>query len=363
LTAEALGTALLIIAVVGSGIMATRLSPTDVGLQLFENAAATAGALIGLILMFGAVSGAHFNPVVTLVDRLFGAISTRDAVLYAIAQTIGGCLGSVTVSLMFELPAIHFSTHARSSGALWLSEVVATIGLLLVIHGCVRSGRSEAVPFAVGAWIGGAYWFTSSTSFANPAVTVARMLSDTFAGIKPSSAPMFIVMQLVGALLAFGLIRFIFVPKATDATDAPSINTKVPEVLFVCIHNAGRSQMAAALLAHHGGNRVKVRSAGTAPADSINPSVVAAMAELGIDLHAAGATPKRLEDAAVQASDVVITMGCGDKCPYYPGKRYLDWALADPAGQGVEAVRPIRDEIDQLVQGLLAELLAESGKR
>jgi arsenate reductase len=218
------------------------------------------------------------------------------------------------------------------------------------------------VPFAVGAWIGGAYWFTSSTSFANPAVTVARMLSDTFAGIKPSSAPMFILMQLVGALLAFGLIRFIFVPKAADPSGATALDTKVPEVLFVCIHNAGRSQMAAALLAHHGGNRVKVRSAGTAPADSINPAVVAAMAELGIDLLASGATPKRLEDAAVQASDVVITMGCGDKCPYYPGKRYLDWALADPAGQGVDAVRPIRDEIDQLVQGLLAELLADGVK-
>ena len=363
LAAEALGTALLIIAVVGSGIMATRLSPNDVGLQLFENAAATAGALIGLILMFGAVSGAHFNPVVTLVDRLFGSISTRDAALYTIAQTIGGCIGSVIASLMFELPAIQFSTNARSSGALWLSEVVATIGLLLVIHGCIRGGRSEAIPFAVGAWIGGAYWFTSSTSFANPAVTVARMLSDTFAGIKPSSAPMFILMQLVGAFLAFGLIRFIFVTKAADPSGITPLDTKVPEVLFVCIHNAGRSQMAAALLAHHGGNRVKVRSAGTAPADSINPAVVAAMAELGIDLLAAGATPKRLDDAVVQASDVVITMGCGDKCPYYPGKRYLDWALADPAGQGVDAVRPIRDEIDQLVRGLLAELLINGSKR
>ncbi|MEO8695103.1 MAG: MIP/aquaporin family protein [Acidimicrobiales bacterium] len=210
LVAEALGTALLIIAVVGSGIMASRLSPSDVGLQLLENAAATAGALIGLILMFGAVSGAHFNPVVTLVDRLFGTMSTRDSVLYAAAQTIGGCIGTVIANLMFELDAINVSTKVRSSGALWLSEVVATIGLLLVIHGCVRTGRSSAVPFAVGVWIGGAYWFTSSTSFANPAVTIARTLSDSFAGIKPSSAPMFIVMQLIGALIAYGLIRFIY---------------------------------------------------------------------------------------------------------------------------------------------------------
>ena len=143
LVAEGLGTAFLIVAVIGSGIMASRLSPSDVGLQLLENAAATAGALIGLILMFGAVSGAHFNPVVTLVDRLLGTISTRDAGLYVIAQTIGGCIGAVIANLMFSLPAVEWSTHARSSGALWLSEVVATIGLLLVIHGCVRTGRAR----------------------------------------------------------------------------------------------------------------------------------------------------------------------------------------------------------------------------
>ena len=219
MVAEAIGTCLLIIAVVGSGIMASRLSPDDVGLQLLENAAATAGALIGLILMFGAVSGAHFNPIVTLVDRLLGTISTRDAVLYAVAQTVGGCVGTVLANLMFELDAINVSTKVRSSGALWLSEVIATIGLLLVIHGCVRTGRASAVPFAVGAWIGGAYWFTSSTSFANPAVTIARTLSDTFAGIKPSSAPMFIAMQIVGALLAYGLIRFIYPHNLSEAKD------------------------------------------------------------------------------------------------------------------------------------------------
>ena len=133
-------------------------------------------------------------------------------------------------------------------------------------------------------------------------------------------------------------------------------DTRTPEVLFVCIHNAGRSQMAAAFLMHHGGDRVVVRSAGTAPADTINPAVVEAMVEVGIDLAAMGATPKRLTDAAVEASDVVITMGCGDECPFYPGTRYLDWALDDPAGQGVDAVRPIRDEIERRVLGLLEEL-------
>ena len=219
LGAEFIGSVFLLMAVVGSGIMASRLSPSDVGIQLLENAAATAGALIGLILMFGAVSGAHFNPVITLVDRLFGTISTRDALLYTAAQSIGGCAGAVVANVMFELAPINLSTHARSSGALWLSEVVATIGLLLVIHGCIRTGRASAVPFAVGAWIGGAYWFTSSTSFANPAVTVARMLSDSFAGIKPSSAPMFILMQLVGALLAFALIRFIYPHPVKESSD------------------------------------------------------------------------------------------------------------------------------------------------
>jgi glycerol uptake facilitator-like aquaporin len=212
LVAEALGTGLLVIAVIGSGIMAANLSPTDVGLQLLENAAATAGALVGLILMFGAVSGAHFNPVVTLVDWRFGTIEGRDAGWYVSAQTLGGCIGAVIANVMFSLPAVELSTTARSSGALWLSEVVATVGLLLVIHGCVRTGRASVVPFAVGLWIGGAYFFTSSTSFANPAITVARSLSDTLAGIAPQDAPMFILAQLIGAGLAALVAKFLFDP-------------------------------------------------------------------------------------------------------------------------------------------------------
>ena len=210
LVAEALGTGFLVVAVIGSGIMASRLSPDDIGLQLLENAAATAGALIALIWMLGAVSGAHFNPVVTLIDRSFGAITTRDTALYIAAQVVGGCLGAIVANVMFSLPAIELSTKERSSGALWLSEVVATVGLLLVIHGCVRSGRGDVVAVAVGVWIGGAYFFTSSTSFANPAVTVARTLSDSFAGIAPSSTPMFIAMQLAGATVAFALIRLLY---------------------------------------------------------------------------------------------------------------------------------------------------------
>ena len=214
LAAEGLGTGLLIIAVIGSGIMATQMSPSDVGLQLLENAIATGGALVGLILMFGSVSGAHFNPADSILDRLLGSTTTRDTGLYVVAQIIGGCAGAIVANLMFELPAIELSTHHRSSPALWLSEVIATVALLLVIQGCVRSGRAAVVPFAVAAWIVGAYWFTSSTSFANPAVTIARTLSDTFAGIAPASAPMFILMQLVGVVIALGLVR-LFYPHAT----------------------------------------------------------------------------------------------------------------------------------------------------
>jgi arsenate reductase (thioredoxin) len=371
LVAEALGTALLIIAVVGSGIMATTLSPTDVGLQLLENAAATAGALVGLILMFGAVSGAHFNPVVTLVDRMFGSISTRHAGLYVVAQTFGGCVGAVVANVMFSRPAFELSTTTRSSGALWLSEVVATIGLLLVIHGCIRSGRASVVPFAVGLWIGGAYFFTSSTSFANPAVTIARMLSDSFAGIKPSSAPMFVLMQLVGAVMAFGVIRFLYPFNADDAERRPTgaaasvvprsnpdsqvdAQPHVPGVLFMCVHNAGRSQMAAGWLRHLAGDRVQVWSGGSAPAAEINPSAVAAMAEVGIDITTE--FPKPWTDAVVRTADVVVSMGCGDVCPVYPGKRYVDWDLEDPADQGVDAVRPIRDEIRTRVEALMASL-------
>jgi glycerol uptake facilitator-like aquaporin len=207
---EALGTALLIIAVIGSGIMATELSPDDVGLQLLENAIATGGALVALILTFGSVSGAHFNPIVTWTERSFGLLDTPTAIAATISQIVGGCVGSMAANMMFDLPVVNFSTKDRSAGNLLFSEAIAAFGLLIVIFGIVRSGKGAAVPYAVGGWITGAYWFTSSTSFANPAVTVARMLSDSFAGIKPSSAPMFIVMQLVGMVAAGFVIRFLW---------------------------------------------------------------------------------------------------------------------------------------------------------
>jgi glycerol uptake facilitator-like aquaporin len=208
--AELVGTALLLIAVVGSGIAAQRLSPEDTGLQLLENAAATAVALIAIILAVGAVSGAHLNPLVTLADRALGGLTTRDAGAYCGAQVAGAVLGTVVANLMFELPAVEISDRSRSGGGVWLAEVVATFGLLLVVFGVARSGRSSFAPLAVGAWIGGAYFFTSSTSFANPAVTVGRALTDTFAGIAPASAPAFVVAQVGGAALAIVVVRILY---------------------------------------------------------------------------------------------------------------------------------------------------------
>ena len=206
LTAEFVGTFFLLLAVVGSGIMAENLS-TDEGLQLLENSFATAGALTCLILTFGRVSGAHFNPVVTLWARLEGDLDNRTALSYVAVQIPAAILGVMAANVIFELDAVYWSTKQRSDPSLWLSEVLATFGLLMVIIGVVRSRKDHWVAISVAAYIGGAYFFTSSTSFANPAVTVARTFSDTFAGIAPASAPMFIVCQLIGCLLAVGVTR------------------------------------------------------------------------------------------------------------------------------------------------------------
>lgn len=209
LAAEFVGTAFLLAAVVGSGIMAENLTD-DVGLQLFQNAFATAGVLTALILALGPASGGHFNPAVTLADRIFGGIDTPTAVGYVIAQITGGILGVIGANIMFDLDAIDWSTRDRSAGHLVFAEAVATIGLLLVIFGVVRSGRASVAAFAVGGYIAGAYYFTSSTSFANPAVTIARTFSDTFAGIEPASVPGFIAAEVVGTLVAVGVIRAIY---------------------------------------------------------------------------------------------------------------------------------------------------------
>ncbi len=213
--AEALGTGLLVVAVVGSGVMAARLSSGDVGLQLLENSIATALALPVLILALGPVSGAHFNPVVSLADWWLGRARGTGLGLgelggYLGAQLAGGVLGAILANVMFDLPAVRFSTHQRSSLQLWIGEVVATAGLVLLVFALARTGRSSVAPAAVGAYIGAAYWFTSSTSFANPAVTVGRAFTDTFAGIAPGSVPGFVAAQLVGLAVGVALVRALY---------------------------------------------------------------------------------------------------------------------------------------------------------
>jgi glycerol uptake facilitator-like aquaporin len=217
--AEFLGTAFLVAAVIGSGIAAQRLSPHDVGLELLENTMATAAALIAIIFAVGPVSGAHLNPVVTLVDRFFGGMRSRAAAIYIAAQVAGGSAGAVLANTMFGLPAVTLSNHHRATGPHLLSEAVATFGLVLVVFGVVRAGRGQVVPFAVGAYIAAAYWFTSSTSFANPAVTFSRMLSDSFAGIAPASVPGFVGLELVGGAIGAACIAVLYPKVRDDAAD------------------------------------------------------------------------------------------------------------------------------------------------
>lgn len=206
--AEFVGTALLLLAVVGSGIMAQRLCGNNIGLMLLANAIATGGALIALILAFGPISGAHFNPVVTLVDAWQGGVSWVHVGPYIVAQILGALAGTALANGMFGLPLFFPSHHVRSGAPLLVSEFVATFGLLATIWGCVRS-RASTTPYAVAAYIVGAYWFTPSTSFANPAVTIARSLTDTFAGIRPLDVPLFIIAQLLGAFAATALFAYL----------------------------------------------------------------------------------------------------------------------------------------------------------
>ena len=222
LLAEFLGSAFLAALVIGSGIAAQNLSPGDTGLELLENAAATAAGLFATILMFGPVSGGHFNPVVSFADAFFGGLSWRDAAAYLPVQVAGCIGGAIVANLMFALAAVSISARHRASPAHFLSEIIATLGLILVIFALVRSGRSRTAAAAVGAYIGAAYFFTSSASFANPAISIGRMFSDTFAGIAPSSVPSFIGAQIIGGALAVLVIKALY-PGVTPAEAADII--------------------------------------------------------------------------------------------------------------------------------------------
>ena len=252
LLAEVLGSAFLAAVVIGSGIAAQRLSPGETGLELLENAAATAAGLFAIILMFGPVSGGHFNPVVSFADAAFGGLSWRDAAAYLPAQVAGCIGGAVLANLMFAVPAVSISARDRATPAHFLSEVIATLGLMLVIFALARSGRSRSAAAAVGAYIGAAYFFTSSTSFANPAITIGRMFSDTFAGIAPSSVPAFIAAQIIGGVLAAAVIKALY-PGVTPA-----------EAAGIIIPHNRRGGRAPARAAHDGASSSADRPPGPA---------------------------------------------------------------------------------------------------
>ena len=359
-TAEFIGTAFLVATVVGSGIMAERLAAGNIALALLANTIATGAMLVALILAFGKVSGAHLNPAVTVADALEGGLPWREVPTYLAAQFVGGIFGTVIAHLMFGRSLFSISQHARSGGAQVFSEFIATFGLLAVIWGSSRL-RANTVAFAVGAYITAAYWFTSSTSFANPAVTLARCLSDTFAGIRPADVPWFVAAQLCGAVSVTVLFRWLVPTLPSTAQDIlmPHGQRKpVRTYLFACIHNAGRSQMAAALFnLYCNSAECCAISAGTQPADHVHAEVVEVMREVGIDLSSA--KPQKLTDDLARGASVLVTMGCGEACPFVPGLRTLDWALPDPKGQSLESVRAIRDEIHERVKSLLRSECAE----
>src|ERR1700756_3046892 len=353
-SAEFLGTALLVAAVIGSGIMAERLAGANAALALLAHTIATGASLVPFILFLGETSGEFLTPALTVADALEGGIPWREVPAYIGAQCVGGLTGTVIAHLMFGLPLLSLSRHARSGGAQVFSEFIATFGLLAVIWGCSKF-RANSVPFAVGAYITAAYWFTSSTSFANPAVTLARAVSNTFAGVRPVDVPLFIAAQTCGAIAAPLLFRWLIpsLPESAEDILLPHQSNDHPKTyLFACVHNAGRSQMAAALFnLYADGNGCGAISAGTDPAEQIHPEVVEVMREIGIDLSSA--TPQRLTRELAKTASVLVTMGCGEACPFVPNLRIIDWALPDPKGQSLESVRAIRDEIHDRVKDLI----------
>jgi len=340
LVAEGVGTALLLAAVVGSGIMGERLSGGNVALALLANSLATGAALVALILAFGPVSGAHFNPVVTLASAVRRETAWKEVPGFIAVQMVGAVAGVGASHVMFDLPILQASQHARTGGSQWAAETVATFGLLAVIF----NAKGRAVAAAVGAYITAAYWFTSSTSFANPAVTFARAWTDTFAGIRPANVPGFVVAQVVGAALAVVLFSRLENPMKT--------------ILFACVHNAGRSQMSAALF-NLVSDPAKARaiSAGTEPGPRVHPEVLDAMKELGVDLS--DIKPQKLTTELASTASLLVTMGCGETCPVVPGLKREDWPLEDPKGKPIARVREIRDDIRSRVSKLARELGCE----
>ena len=364
LAAEAVGSAFLLAAVVGSGIMGERLSSGNAAVALLANTLATGAALVALILTFRPISGAHFNPVVTLADASQGGIAWFEVPGYVAAQVVGAFAGVAAANVMFELPIFFASTRARHGAAQMFSEFVATFGLLAVIWGCARF-RSTAVPFAVAAYITAAYWFTASTSFANPAVTLARAASDTFAGIRPADVPGFVIAQIIGAATATVFFRWICCSGDQEAamTEGGPYRdaARRARILFLCTHNSARSQMAEGFLRSLAGSRFDVASAGT-EATRVHPLAIKAMDEVGIDISRN--TSKTVDGFLGQPWDYVITVcdAANEACPVFPKKTSrLHWSFPDPSqAVGTEAsrlavFRSVRDSIRDRLRLWIAE--------
>lgn len=362
LLGEGLGTALLLFVIVGSGFSAETFG-NDPGGALFAHSIAVGLGLAGLIVMFQTVSGAHFNPSVTLAFWRTNGMSGRLASAYIGVQLFGAVAGVVAANVSFEETAFVISDSVRNGYGLILAEAIATFVLVLMVLALALTNRTAAIPAAVGAWVAAIIFATSSTGFANPAVTVARMLTDSYTGIAPVSITGFLFAQIAAGFAAAAAVSALF-PNTTDSNqydkEAPMSTVPKPSVLFLCVHNAGRSQMAAGWMRHIAGHEVDVFSGGSEPAEQINQTAVAAMKEKGIDISAE--IPQPWADEAIRSADVVVTMGCGDTCPVFPGKRYVDWELTDPADKPLEAVRLIRDDIEQRVRNLLAELKSQASQ-
>ena len=345
LLAEFIGTAMLLAAIVGSGIMAQSLT-SDNALILFMNAAAIAGALGILIYVIGPVSGAHFNPAVTLVAVLRKELSPIEGAVYAITAFMGAVSGTVLANFMFGLEPIQLAERDRSGLGNWVGEFVATAGLILIIRILGQRGSAKLAPVAVSVWIFSAILFTSSTAFANPAVTFGRVFTDTFAAINAESVLAFTISQLAGALLGLWLANLI------GAATTPS-------VLFVCVHNAGKSQMAAAWMRSIAGESVRVFSGGTHHGDALNADAKAAVEELGVTMD--GEYPKAIDSTIFKKVDRVVILG--DEAKLEPVAnmrgRILTWHTPKPGnevGDKIAQTRIVRDDIERRVRILHQEL-------
>ena len=350
--AEFAGTGLLVAVVVGSGIMGSFLSASNIGVALLINALSTAFALALLINILGPVSGAHFNPAVSFVQWLQRSISAAQLLVYVAAQTAGAIAGAILANVMFNTPALQIAQQQRVNPGVLVAEVVATAGLIVVIGVLSARKQGNLIPVAVATFIGSAYFFTSSTSFANPAVTVGRIFSNTFAGIAPEAVVPFIGAQLVGALVGLGLVRALVGPASKALAPKPS-------VLFVCVHNAGKSQMAAALMRAKAGNAVTVYSAGTHPGEALNTEAQLAVAQLGVSM--AGESPKAITDEIFTTVDRIVILGNEAKLAWVPGmagtiEAWLTPEVGAEVGDKLAQTVIVRDDIAKRVDRLFTEL-------